>query len=177
MTEKKNFSDEDKQKWHNGNTNSTTNIFNIGISVNQPISLFGKYTILAELGVGYKNRIISGFSDISSVQFLDHYGIKKEYQTMQYVEISDKHCFSDFSIKFPIYGTNETYYGPNSKIIRAFSIFYYISCGVEFNHTFSQNVNVYDYILTQQNLIRYPNGNIRQASIFNEDFNELEQQR
>ncbi|MPN44285.1 hypothetical protein SDC9_191847 [bioreactor metagenome] len=66
---------------------------------------------------------------------------------------------------------------PNYTELNNISIFYYITYGLGCDITIDGNLNNYEYILSEANNIRYSNGEIREASLFKEEYNGIKKYR
>ena len=167
MKQKKPFSNDKKYGWFTND--KSRNNFGIGIKFDYPLHKIHT-TISADVGI--KTRYITAYTPVSIGEFVGYKGEKKKIEQLSFAEINDQHIYCDLNLKHPIYGFSK-YNVSNNKIIPDLELYYYVIYGAGLNYSYFDKINVYEYILSNQNIIRFTNGEIRSPSVFKQDFDRV----
>ena len=167
MEQKKPFSKDDKYGWlSNGKSREN---FNFGIRFEYP---FNNLRTIISVNTGVKTRYITAYSPVSIGEFTDYSGNKKTFEKMSFAEINDQHIYFNFDLKHPIYGFSNSKFS-NNKLIENIEMFYYLIYGAGLTYSYLDKINVFEYILTNQDVLRFTSGEIREPSVFKENFDAV----
>jgi len=171
MKEKKSFSDDKKYGWFS-NDKSRQN-FNAGLRFDIPLNKL--YTTIST-NVGVMTRYITAYSTVREGEYVDPTGTKKKLEQISFAEINDQHIYFDLNLKHPLYGFSiaNVY---KSKTTVEIEMFYYLLYGIGASYSYLDKMNVYEYILSDQDAIRFTNGEIRSPSVFKKDFDRVHRLR
>ena len=163
--EKKKFSDKNKYAWYQEPPNKNVNY---GLSFDYSVPFL--HTIFSPK-IGYSNRHIFLYSPVETKYFLGYNGEKRSFEEISVLEINDKKLYASFDLKHPIYGAFIQTKG------QTMSVFYYLTYGVGCDWTIDDKLISFEYILSESDVVRYSNGEIKAASLFKEKYTGIKKYR
>jgi hypothetical protein len=172
MTEKKSFSDKNKYGWFS--SDQSRDNFDIGIRLEYPFPTL-RTAITANLGV--KTRYITAYSTVRTGEYMYYNGKKQTLDQLSFAEINDQHIYFDVMLKHPLYGFSLNSILSNGQMKSTMSIFYYLIYGIGIDYSYLDKINIYEYILSNQDVIRFTNGEIREPSVFKQNFDRVDKIR
>ena len=163
--EKEKFSDKNKYGFFDNPPDKNANVgFSLEYSIPQIHTIFSAKA-------GYSNRYIFLYSPIDAKFFLGHNGEKRSFEQISVLEINDKKIYTSFDLKHPIYGA---FMRRNDYDMSAF---YYLTYGVGCDFSVDAKLSVFEYIISENQNIRYDNGEIKMASLSREKFDGIKKYR
>lgn len=171
MEEREKFSDENKYNWLVAEPEQQN--ADIGISFTYPFPR--QYHTFVDVSVGYTDRNLFAFSPIRYAPYLNSNNEKSYFQTMSFAEIRDKTVYGDVLFKHPLYGLSTANVSAQQRV--AENIFYYLMYGIGCDVSLSDKINVFEYVMSNQDEVRFAGGDIREASTFKEDFDRIDKAR